>query len=215
MAICKYCGKEFEISGKGRGAERTYCYEDNCIKAARKEAQQKWKAKNYVTKKEQAEKASETAAPPEEIVEQVVKAREFAPVKPTDVKEERVLERNQETISTEDIQELRLLARELNAVRYKIQQAFNDAAFNQSQGDKADQNFLHRLETDDLSESDAVQLIADWKKARESRRGAKNKAWILKKLLSFIPMNSEKVVVDMINNSKNQVYHKRDVGGEN
>ena len=46
-------------------------------------------------------------------------------------------------------------------------------------------------------------------------RGAKNKAWIIKKLLSFIPINSEKVVVDMINSSKNQIYYKRDVGGEN
>ena len=214
MAICKYCGKSYEITSKGRGAERTYCYDEDCVKKSRKEAQQKWKAKNYVTKKEQAERVS--VAAPEVIVEQVVKPREFAtqPTK-TYVEEERILERNQEAISTEDIQELRLLARELNAVRYKIQQAFNDAAFNQSQGDKADQNFLHRLETDDLSESDAVQLIADWKKARESRRGAKNKAWILKKLLSFIPMNSEKVVVDMINNSKNQIYHKRDVGNDN
>lgn len=215
MAICKYCNEEFNLTSKGRGAERTYCYKDECIKKSRKEAVEKWKAKNYVTKKEQAKKASETAAAPEVIVEQAVKPREFTQVKPTYVKEEKVLERNQEAISTEDIQELRLLARELNAVRYKIQQAFNDAAFNQSQGDKADQNFLHRLETDDLSERYAVQLIADWKKARESRRGAKNKAWILKKLLSFIPMNSEKVVVDMINNSKNQIYHKRDVGNDN
>lgn len=213
MAICKYCGKSYEIIAKGRGAERTYCYEDACVKASRREAQEKWKAKNYVSKKGQAKKASVNA--PQEVVEQVVKAREVAQPAKTYVKEERILERNQEVISTEDIQELRLLARELNAVRYKIQQVFNDAAFNQSQGDKADQNFLHRLETDDLSESEAVQLIADWKKARESRRGAKNKAWILKKLLSFIPTNSEKVVVDMINNSKNQVYHKRDVGGEN
>ena len=213
MAICKYCGKEFTTTGKGRSAEREYCYEDACIKASRKEAMEKWRAKNYVSKKEQAKKVS--VATLEVEVEKAVKPNEFAQVKHTYVKEERVLERNLEAISTEDIQELRLLARELNAVRYKIQQAFNDAAFNQSQGDKADQNFLHRLETDDLSESEAVQLIADWKKARESRRGAKNKAWILKKLLSFIPMNSEKVVVDMINNSKNQIYHKRDVGGEN
>lgn len=205
MAICKYCGKSYEISGKGRGAERTYCYEDACVKASRREAAEKWRAKNYVTKKEQAKKVS--VATLEVEVERLEK--------PTQVKEEKILERNQEVIATEDIQELRLLARELNAVRYKIQQVFNKAALDQSQGDKADQNFLHRLETDDLSERDAVQLIADWKKARESRRGAKNKAWILKKLLSFIPINSEKVVVDMINNSKNQIYHKRDVGGEN
>lgn len=209
MAICKYCGKSYEITSKGRGAERTYCYEDACVKASRKEAQQKWKAKNDVTKKDQAKKVSVSAQ--QEVIEQVVKVREVVQVKPTYVEEKRVLERNQEVISSDDIAELRLLARELNAVRYKIQEAFNRAAAEQSQGDKADQNFLHRLETDDLSESDAVQLIADWKKARECRRGAKNKAWILKKLLSFIPTNSEKVVVDMINTSKNQVYHERQV----
>ena len=213
MAICKYCGKEFEIISKGRGVERTYCYDEACIKASRKEAREKWKAKNYVSKKEQAKKASETAAAPEVIVEQVVKAREFAQVKPTYVKEERVLERNQETISTEDVQELRLLARELNAVRYKIQQALYKAMNEQSQGDKTDQNFLHRLETDDLTEQEAVQLIAEWKKARETRRGAKNKRWILQKLISFIPINSEKVVVDMINTSKNQIYHEREIDG--
>ena len=206
MAICKYCGKEFKISGKGRSAEREYCYEEDCIKASRKEAMKKWKNKV----KEQKNAAKATA---QEVVDQVVKAKEFIQVKPTYEKKEKVLERNQEVISVEDIQELRLLARELNTVRYKIQQALHKAMNEQSQGDKTDQNFLHRLETDDLTEQEAVKLIAEWKKARETRRGAKNKRWILQKLISFIPINSEKVVVDMINTSKNQIYHEREIDG--
>lgn len=207
MAICKYCGKEFEQSGKGRGVERTYCYDDSCVREARKEAMKKWKNKV----KEQKNAAKATA--PQEVVDQVEKAKEFIQVKPTYEKKEKVLERNQEVISVEDIQELRLLARELNAVRYKIQEALYKAMNEQSQGDKTDQNFLHRLETDDLTEQEAVKLIAEWKKARETRRGAKNKRWILQKLISFIPINSEKVVVDMINTSKNQIYHEREIDG--
>lgn len=207
MAICKYCGKEFKISGKGRSAEREYCYEEDCIKASRKEAMKKWKNKV----KEQKNAAKATA--PLEILNQVEPVTELVQVQTTYEKEEKVLERNQEVISVEDIQELRLLARELNAVRYKIQQALYKAMNEQSQGDKTDQNFLHRLETDDLTEQEAVKLIAEWKKARETRRGAKNKRWILQKLISFIPINSEKVVVDMINTSKNQIYHEREIDG--
>lgn len=203
---CKYCNSEFEAPTRGR--KREYCYKDECIKKARAEACKKYQNKLKETKE------------PKEGAKNVKKLELSNEVKeggiPYVVGEFKKIENSVERrdyaepkISSEYVGELRGIAREINALRYKIFEKYQELGREQSIYDKEDSDFLHLIEDIDLDDVNALEKIRQAKESRKNRRSTKERQRVLHTLLNSLPENAEKLVLDLVQAGENSVYKPR------
>jgi len=187
---CKYCGCEFEQNKRGRKKE--YCSKADCIRKARNDAQKKWYA-NSMQKK--------LAGTKHRIVEKVDKP--VVVYSSTD--------RVEHKLNMPDFSDIVEVARNIGANRYQLIQMVQKENAELSKYDKADQNFLHKLENlDELTDQEAIDLVIEEKKSREGRRNNKVRRQLIQGLLNGIPMkNPSAFVAQAIQRSKNFKYIPR------
>ena len=77
--------------------------------------------------------------------------------------------------------------------------------------DKADQDFLHRLENlEELTDQEAIDLVIKEKKNRESRRNNKVRIYLIQSLLNGITIKNPPAFIEQgIQNSKTWKYVPR------
>ena len=178
--ICKYCGEEFEYSNRGK--ERVHCRKEECLKKAKNEAQKKWYA-NKVKKELQGTDI------------RIVSKEENKP---------------QIVYSSKDRSDNRLENGDLGTVRFKILELLNKESKKQSLYDRQDQDFLHKLEgLEELTDTEAINMIVEEKKKREVRRSHKIRKAMLMKMVEGIMKNPNAYVVETIKNRDNFKYKQR------
>ena len=184
--ICKYCGCEFEQSKKGRA--RTYCYRRECVNKAHNESNRK-----YLRKIKREQKKLELKHAKED---NIVYTEE---------------DRTEHKLSMPDTGDILELARQLGALRYQLVQKIQKEYEIVGKYDKLDQDFLHKLENlDELSNEDAIKLVVQEKKNRESRRVYKVRYYLIKCLLDSMPIkNPSSFIAQAIQRSKDYQYIPR------
>ena len=86
----------------------------------------------------------------------------------------------------------------------------NKESQKQSLYDRQDQDFLHKLEgLEELTDTEAVNMIIEEKKKREIRRSHKMRQSILSTMINGIPKNPNAYVVETIKNRDNFKYRQR------
>lgn len=187
---CKYCGCEFEQPKRGR--KREYCNKEECLRQARNEANRKWYA-NKMNK--------ELAGVKHRIVE---KKEEPTVVYSTSDK----IDNSLTFVDTGDI---KVLAREMGAIIHQFIELIKKEREQLSDHDKADQDFLHKLEgLEELTDQEAIDLVIKEKKNRESRRNNKIRIYLIQSLLNGITIKNPPAFVEQgIQNSKNWKYIPR------
>lgn len=112
-----------------------------------------------------------------------------------------------------DIGDIRVLARELGTTIHQFIELIKKEREQLSQYDKADQDFLHKLEgLEELTDQEAIDLVIKEKKNREVRRNNKIRIYLIQSLLDTITMkdkNPSAFVERGIQNSKNWKYIPR------
>lgn len=188
--ICKYCGEEFEYSNRGK--ERVHCRKEECLKKAKNEAQKKWYA-NKVKKELQGTDIRIVSK--EENKPQIVYSSK---------------DRSDNRLENEDFSDIIEVARDLGAVRFKILELLNKESKKQSLYDRQDQDFLHKLEgLEELTDTEAINMIVEEKKKREVRRSHKIRKAMLMKMVEGIIKNPNAYVVETIKNRDNFKYKQR------
>lgn len=180
---CKYCGAEFE---QGKGRKREYCYKEECIRKARNEIQRKW----YAKKRENISQVEENKIPT------VVYSSQ-----------ER-LEHKLNMPNTGDIIEI---AKQLGTLRFQLVQMIEKERDCINEYNKADQDFLHRIEAlEELTDQEAIDMLIKEKKNRESRRNYKVRYYLIQCLLdSIILKNPSAFIIQTIQKSKDFTYVPR------
>lgn len=187
--ICKYCGEEFEYSTRGR--ERVHCRKEECLKKAKNEAQKKWYA-NKIKKELGGEKI------------RIVSKEE----KPQVVYSSK--DRADNRLENEDFSDIIEVSREVGAVRFKIIEMLNKENKKQSFYDRQDQDFLHKLENlEEITDTEAVNMIIEEKRKRETRRSYKLRKTMLLTLINGMPKNPNAYVVETIKNRDSFKYRQR------
>ena len=193
--ICKYCGEEFEYSNRGK--ERVHCRKEECLKKAKNEAQKKWYA-NKVQKELQGTDIRIVSK--EENKPQIVYSSK---------------DRSDNRLENEDFSDIIEVSRELGTVRFKLLELLNKESKKQSLYDRQDQDFLHKLEgLEELTDTEAINMIVEEKRKREIRRGHKLRTEMLKKMQQGIMKNPNAYVVETIKNRDNFKYRQRVKGNE-
>lgn len=188
--ICKYCGEEFEYSNRGK--ERVHCRKEECLKKAKNEAQKKWYA-NKVQKELQGTDIRIVSK--EENKPQIVYSSK---------------DRSDNRLENEDFSDIIEVSRELGTVRFKLLELLNKESKKQSLYDRQDQDFLHKLEgLEELTDTEAINMIVEEKRKREIRRGHKLRTEMLKKMQQGIMKNPNAYVVETIKNRDNFKYRQR------
>lgn len=187
--ICKYCEEEFEYSNRGK--ERLHCRKPECLKKAKNEAQRKWYA-NKVKKELAGEKIR--------IVAKVDKSQIVYSS----------IDRSNNRLNNEDFSDIIEVSRELGAIRFKLCEMYNKESKKQSFYDRQDQDFLHKLENlEELTDTEAINMIVEEKKKRENRRNHKIRMTIIDGLTKGIRKNPNAYVVETIKNRDNFKYNEK------
>ena len=188
---CKYCKEEFVANTKGR--KRDYCGKADCIRNARNEIQRRWYAK----------KLKDLKGVKTRIVEQ---------------KEDKKIvycstDRAINSAKNEDFTEVLELARELGAIRFRINEAINKCSQQQSKFDKNDQVFLHQLEEfakkDEVYVEEIVQAFKEHIDKRQDRRNVKDKEEMLRHLIQGVISNPNEYVVNFIKDRSKRTYNPK------
>lgn len=188
--ICKYCGEEFEYSNRGK--ERVHCRKEECLRKAKNEAQKKWYA-NKVQK---------------ELAGTNIKIVSKEESKPQIVYSSK--DRSDNRLENEDFSDIIEVSRELGTVRFKLLELLNKESKKQSLYDRQDQDFLHKLEgLEELTDTEAINMIVEEKKKREVRRSHKIRKAMLMKMVEGIMKNPNAYVVETIKNRDNFKYKQR------
>ncbi len=188
-AICKYCNEEFEYSNRGK--ERVHCQKAECIRKAKNDAQRKW----YTNKVKKELTGENIRIISKETKPQIVYSSK---------------DRIDNRMENEDFSDIIEVSRELGAVRFKMIEMLNKESQKQSLYDRQDQDFLHKLEgLEELTDTEAVNMIIEEKKKREIRRSHKMRQSILSTMINGIPKNPNAYVVETIKNRDNFKYRQR------
>lgn len=188
--ICKYCGEEFEYSNRGK--ERVHCRKEECLKKAKNEAQKKWYANKV---KKELNGTNIRIVSKEEDKPQILYSTK---------------DREDNRLKNEDFSDIVEVARDLGTVRFRINELLEKESKKQSFYDKQDQDFLHKLEgLDELTDTEAINMIVEEKRKREIRRGHKLRIEMLKKMQQGIMKNPNAYVVETIKNRDNFKYKQR------
>ncbi len=188
--ICKYCGEEFEYSNRGK--ERVHCRKEECLKKAKNEAQKKWYANKV---KKELKGADIRIVSKEENKPQIVYSSK---------------DRSDNRLENEDFSDIIEAARDLGTVRFKLLELLNKESKKQSLYDRQDQDFLHKLEgLEELTDTEAINMIVEEKKKREVRRSHKIRKAMLMKMVEGIMKNPNAYVVETIKNRDNFKYKQR------
>lgn len=187
---CKYCGEEFEQAKRGR--KKSYCNKENCIRQARNEANRKWYANRI---KKELEGAKHKIIENEQDSTIVYSSNDRIDYK----------------LTMPDVGDIKALARELGATIYQLVELIKKERNNLSQYDKADQDFLHKLENlEELTDQEAINLVIKEKKNRESRRNNKIRIYLIQNLLNGITIKNPPAFVEKgIQICKTQKYTPR------
>ena len=188
-AICKYCNEEFEYSNRGK--ERVHCQKAECIRKAKNDAQRKW----YTNKVKKELTGENIRIISKETKPQIVYSSK---------------DRIDNRMENEDFSDIIEVSRELGSVRFKMIEMLNKESQKQSLYDRQDQDFLHKLEgLEELTDTEAVNMIIEEKKKREIRRSHKMRQSILSTMINGIPKNPNAYVVETIKNRDNFKYRQR------
>ncbi len=190
---CKYCGEEFEQTGKGRKKE--YCNKEDCIRQARNEANRKWYANKMNSE---------------------LKGVKY---KIANKEEKKILYSSTDKVLNvtvkEDFSDVIELARKLGAIRYEITEKIKSLIPEQSHFDKEDDMFLHKIENlmkqDEILEEDVLQVFKEYLDKRPNRRIIKDKQEMLKHLIQGLISNPNQYVYEFIKNRDNRHYHLKEV----
>jgi len=193
MSICKYCGCEFEQPKKGR--KREYCKKEECLRQARNEANRKWYA-NKMNK--------ELAGVKHRIVNK---------------EEKKIIYSNTDKVMNvtvkEDFSDILEIARELGAIKFKIEEELTKLSPEQSKFDKQDQIFLHNIEElvkkEEITEEDVLTVFREYLDKRPNRRVIKDKQEMLMRLKQGIIKNPNQYIYEFIKNRNNRQYHLKEV----
>lgn len=188
---CKYCGEEFEQTGKGRKKE--YCNKEDCIRQARNEANRKWYANKMNSE---------------------LKGVKY---KIANKEENKILYSSTDKVLNvtvkEDFSDVIELARKLGAVRYEITEKIKSMSPEQSHFDKEDDVFLHKIENlmkqDEILEEDVLQVFKEYLDKRPNRRIIKDKQEMLKHLIQGLISNPNQYVYEFIKNRDNRTYNTK------
>lgn len=179
---CERCKKEFEYYFSGVGKKPIYC--DECKPIVKKEYQKEWNRKNYEEKKKKkVEEVKETGY----IIDTTKKKAE-------------------DTFMNYTTMTLNLLG-ELDTIRVKMCNLTIELSEYQSNYDKKDQEFIHKIESNNFeSGEEALKFINDWHIDRASRRNVKGLIKLLRDTIGTIP---EKNKFTAINNIANYELKKK------
>lgn len=110
-----------------------------------------------------------------------------------------------------DTGDIKTLARELGATIHQFIELIKKEREQLSNYDKADQDFLHKLENlEELTDQEAIDLVIKEKKNRESRRNNKIRIYLIQSLLNGITIKNPPAFVEQgIQNSKTWKYVPR------
>lgn len=183
---CKYCGEEFEPNTRGR--KKAYCNKAECIKKARNEANRKWYSSKMKTLKGTKNR----------IIEQ--KEEKKVVYSSTD--------KIDNNLKQQDISDIVQIARDLGTIRFQLIQMLQKENEKISNYDKADQDFLHKIENlEELTDEEAIALVVEEKKSRENRRSNKNRQYLIKGLLDgIIIKNPSQFIIRAVQRSKDYTY---------
>ena len=188
---CKYCGEEFEQNKRGRKKE--YCSKIECIRKARNDANKKWYANKLKILKGSRNR----------IVEH--KTQKTIVYSSTD--------RALNSLKNEDFTDVIELARELGAIRFKIQEKIRSYSPDQSLCDKVDQIFLHKLEElakkDIVYSDEIIDTVKEHINMRQNRRVTKDKQEMLQHLIQGCISNPTEYVTEFIKKRDRRTYNPR------
>lgn len=190
---CKFCGEE--IHQPKRGRKREYCNKEDCLRQARNEANRKWYA-NKINKG--------LAGVKHRIV---------------DKEEKKILYSSTDKVinvtAKEDFSNILEIARELGAIKFKIDEELTKLSPEQSKFDKQDQIFLHNIEElikqEEITEEDVLKVFREYLDKRPNRRVVKDKQEMLQRLKQGIIKNPNQYIYEFIKNRHNRHYHLKEV----
>lgn len=190
---CKYCGEE--INQPKRGRKREYCNKEDCLRQARNEANRKWYA-NKMNKELEGVK--------HRIVNK---------------EEKKILYSSTDKVMNvtvkEDFSDITEIARELGAIKFKIDEELTKLSPEQSKFDKQDQIFLHNIEElikqEEITEEDVLKIFREYLDKRPNRRVIKDKQEMLMRLKQGIIKNPNQYIYEFIKNRDNRHYHLKEV----
>ncbi len=115
----------------------------------------------------------------------------------------------------EDFSDVLEIAREVGAIKFKIEEAIKKLSPEQSNCDKQDQVFLHNIENlmkqDEIEENDVLKIFREYLDKRPNRRIVKDKLEMLLRLKQGIIKNPNQYVYEFIKNRDNRKYHLKEV----
>ena len=178
---CKYCGNEFEQKKRGR---KEYCDRPECIRKARNETQRKWYAK---------------------------KNQKVVEVQNTETVVYSVQERLENRLNMPNTGDIIEIAKQLGTIRFQLVQMIEKERSYITTYDKADQDFLHKLENlEELTDKEAIEMFIKEKKNRENRRNYKIRYYLIQCLLeSIVLKNPSAFISQTIQKSKDFTYVPR------
>ena len=92
---------------------------------------------------------------------------------------------------------------QLDTLRVNMCNLATELSDYQSNYDKQDQEFLHKIELNDFTNgAEALQFVNDWHKDRASRRNVKNLIKLLRDVISAVPMKTKFAAINNIQNYK-------------
>ncbi len=111
----------------------------------------------------------------------------------------------------EDFSNITEIARELGAIKFKIDEELTKLSPKLSNFDKQDQIFLHNIEDlmkkDEIVEEDVLKVFREYLDKRPNRRIIKDKQEMLQRLKQGIIKNPSQYVYEFIKNRDNRHYH--------
>ena len=111
----------------------------------------------------------------------------------------------------EDFSNITEIARELGAIKFKIDEELKKLSPEQSRFDKYDEIFLHKIEElmkqDEILEEDVLQIFREYIDKRPNRRVVKDKQDMLMRLKQGIIKNPNQYVHEFIKDRDNRHYH--------
>lgn len=190
---CKFCGEE--INQPKRGRKREYCNKENCLRQARNEANRKWYA-NKMNKELEGVK--------HRIVNKEEKKILYSST-----------DKVMNVTAKEDFSNILEIARELGAIKFKIDEELTKLSPEQSKFDKYDEIFLHKIEElmkqDEITDEDVLNVFREYLDKRPNRRVVKDKQEMLMRLKQGIIKNPNKYIYEFIKNRYNRHYHLKEV----
>ena len=190
---CKFCGEE--IHQPKRGRKREYCNKEDCLRQARNEANRKW----YANK--------------------MNKELEGVRHRIVNKEEKKILYSSTDKViivtAKEDFSNILEIARELGAIKFKIDEELTKLSPEQSKFDKQDQIFLHNIEElikqEEIAEEDVLKVFREYLDKRPNRRVVKDKQEMLQRLKQGIIKNPNQYIYEFIKNRDNRHYHLKEV----